>query len=218
MANKLFTAKELQNIEQSVKEAEAISGGEIIPVFARHSSFYEMALWRSGFILAGFCGLMLSVIYLFTDWLLFLPPYIWLLIMLTAGLAGAIMALMLPSLKRSLIGKKILQARVLEQAKNMFYDHNVGGTEQRTGILIFISFFEKQAVILADIGIAELVSEGQWEAIMQSLTRSIKKKKKAAGICQAIQACGHLLAGSGVQKAASDDDDNELPDSVRFSK
>lgn len=217
MAKKLFTAKELQNIEQSVKEAEAVSGGEIVPVFAQHSSFYEMALWRSGFILAGFCGLMLSVIYLFTDWILFLPPHIWLLIVLTAGLTGATMTLVLPSLKRGFIGRKILQARVLEQAKNMFYDYNVGGTEQRTGILIFISFFEKQAVILADIGIAELVSEGQWKEIMQPLTGGIKKKKKAESICQAIQACGHLLAASGVQKAASDDD-NELPDSVRFSK
>lgn len=215
MANRLFTAEEVKSIEQAVKEAEASSGGEIVPVFTRQSSFYEMALWRGGFITACFAGLVLIVLHGLTDWLLFLPSYLWLLTVLTSGLLGAALVVTVPSLKRCLTGKRLMQARALDQAKNMFYDYRVGDTEQRTGMLLFISFFEKQAVILADTGIAELVHEEQWQEIIRSLTRGQKEGKVTESICEAIKACGLLLKQSGIQCA--DSDDNELSDSIRFS-
>ncbi len=216
MAKKLFTAEEFTRIEQAVKEAETSSGGEIVPVFAASSSFYETALWRGGFLSAVFSGIVLTGLYLLTDRLLFLPPYLWLLIILTAGLLGAFFVLGVPSLKRSLIGKELMQTRVLDQAKNMFYDYRVADTEQRTGILLFISFFEKQAVLLADVGIAEIVSEERWQEIIQALTQKLKQGHTTEGICQAILHCGRLLEESGIQQAKSEA--NELPDHIRIRK
>lgn len=216
MAKRLFTAQELKKIEQTVRESEAVSGGEIVPVFTRQSSFYEIALWRGGFILAVISGLILVLLYSVTDWLLFLPPSLWLLTVLTCGLMGAALVQAIPFLKKSLIGKELMLTRALDQAKNMFYDYRVADTEQRTGILLFISFFEKQAVILADVGIAELVAEEQWKKIIQSLTEGLKRGETTESICQSIAACGKLLEESGIQRAETDG--NELSDQVRFSE
>lgn len=216
MAKHLFSAQELEKIEQTVRASEAASGGEIVPVFTKQSSFYEIALWRGGFLLAVITGLVLTFLYLSTHWLLFLPPYVWLLVMLTFGLLGAALVQAIPGLKKLLVGKELMQIRALDQAKNMFYDYRVADTEQRTGILLFISFFEKQAVILADIGIAELIADEQWEDIIRSLTAGIKQGKTTASICQAITACGKLLEESGIQKAETDG--NELSDQVRFNE
>lgn len=215
MPRNLFTSEELTQIQQAVKQAEALSGGEIVPVLAKQSSFYEAALWRAGFLFASLAGAVLTILYLTTDWLLLFPPYLWLLIVLTSGLVGASLALFVPSFKRLFVGKARLKGRALDQAKNMFYEQEITQTEQRTGILLYVSFFEHQAIILADVGIDELVSVETWENIIRELTTGLKAGKPAASISEAIAACGRLLAESGVQRAVEDD---ELPNEVRFQE
>lgn len=216
MPQDLFTSEDLAHIQQAVKQAESFSDGEIVPVLARQSSFYETAFWRAGFLLASLAGIILTVLYLATDYLLLLPPYLWLLIVLVAGLLGALLAQLSPPWKRLFISKAMQEARVLDQAKDMFYDHGISMTEQRTGVLIYISFFEHQAVILADVGIDELVPPSTWKEIVDRLTTGLKQGRRVDSICEAIIACGKLLEESGVQRAV--DDDNELSDEVRIKE
>ena len=211
-----LTREDLQQIEQAVKEAEERTGGEIVPVLAKESSFYEIALWRSAAIFAGLMGVLLTLLYLLTDVLLFMPPYLWLLLVLTAGLVGMMLAVSFWPVKRWLLGKQLVEARVIDQAKNMFYDHNVHLTSQRTGVLIYVSFFEHQAVVLADVGIDELVPEDSWVTIVQRLTEGMKKGQTTESLCEAILACGRLLEESGIQKPI--DDDNQLSDDVRVQE
>lgn len=216
MSHDLFTPEELQEIQQAVKQAEATSGGEIVPSLARQSSFYETAFWRAGFLFALFASIVLSVLYLATDYLLLTPPYLWLLIVLVSGLLGALLAQWIPPFKRLFISKVVQEARVLDQAKDMFYDHGVSFTEQRTGILIYVSFFEHQAVILADVGINELVPPDAWDTIISQLTAGLQQGRYAASISEAIIACGQLVEESGVQRAV--EDGNELSDEVRIEE
>ncbi|MEM8968801.1 MAG: hypothetical protein AAGE93_20460 [Bacteroidota bacterium] len=211
-----LTKKDLQNIEAAVQQVEAQTGGEIVPVLAKQSSFYEIALWRVGVLFAGVAGIVLTLLFVTTNFLLFMPPYLWLLIALVAGLFGMTIAVSSWSFKRWFLSKELMQARALDQAKNMFYDHNVHLTEPRTGILIYVSFFEHQAVILADVGISELVADDRWEEIVQELTRGLKQNQTTKSICQAIEACGKLLEASEVHQPT--DDDNSLSDEVRINE
>ncbi len=215
MSQVLFTPDELQQIRQAVEEAEQSSAGEIVPVFAKQSSFYEAALWRGGFIFATATGIVLSLFYLLTDFLLWWPPYLWLLIVLTGGLLGTILVLLSPAFRRALLSRTTLEDRVLTQAKDAFYNYNVSMTEQRTGILLYVSFFEHQAVVLADVGITELVPTEAWQEIIAHLTDGLRQGQKVESIGRALAECGRLLETSGVQKAA--DDDNELPNDVRVN-
>ena len=216
MATPLFTPEELAQIQQAVQRAEAGSGGEIVPVLARQSSFYESAYWRAGFLLASLTGLLFTLLYFTTDFLLFAPPHLWLLIVLASGLLGALITLLVPAVKRLLISRATQKARVLNQAKTAFYDHGLTMTAQRTGILLYISFLEHQAVILADVGIDELVPPPTWQTMINELTGGLKAGRRVESICAILEACGRLLEESGVQRAV--DDDNELPDEVHVQK
>ena len=210
----LFTSEELTRIQAAVEQAEAVSGGEIVPAVARQSSFYEVAYWRGASGLALLTGILLTLLYLTTNYLLLMPPYLWLLIVLSAGLAGAVLVMLSPAVKRAMIGSEVRAARVLDQAKNLFYDYGISRTEQRTGILLYVSFWEHRAVILADVGISELVSPSDWEAIIRLVTAKTQAGRPVDGICEAIVACGQLLADSGVQAAI--DDEDSLPNDVRY--
>jgi putative membrane protein len=216
MAAPLFTSEELNRIQQAVQRAEAGSGGEIVPVLARQSSFYESAYWRGGFLLALVTGLLLTALYFATNFLLFAPPHLWLLAVLASGLLGALVTLLVPAVRRLLIGRATQEARVLDQAKALFYDHGLTMTEQRTGILLYISFFEHQAVILADTGIDELVPPNAWPTMINNLANGLKQGRRVESICATLEACGRLLEESGVQRAV--DNDNELPDEVHIQE
>ena len=216
MASPLFTSEELTQIQRAVQHAEASSGGEIVPVLARQSSFYESAYWRGGFLLASFTGLLLTLLYFTSDFLLFAPPHLWLLVILASGLLGALIVLLVPAVKRLLIGRATQEARVLDQAKTLFYNYGLTLTEQRTGILLYISFLEHQAVILADAGIDELVPPDAWQSMIGTLTSGLKQGRRVESICATLEACGRLLEESGVQRAV--DDDNELSDEVRVQE
>lgn len=213
MPEKLFTDAELQQIKEAVINAEAMSGGEIVPVLVPQSDWYEQALWRAGALFALVVALILTILYMSTSLLLWLPPYLWLIICTCSGIGGAALAEALPSMKRFFISEQSRQEQAAAKARQLFTEHGISQTEQRSGMLLFVSFFEKQAVILPDTGISELVEEQQWREIVQGMTSSLRQGKKTEAICEAIRACGQLLADSGLQK--TDSDHNELSDELR---
>jgi putative membrane protein len=86
-------------------------------------------------------------------------------------------------------------------------------TAGRTGILIFLSLFERRVVILADSGIHAAVPPSAWDEIAGRLAASLKRGERGAALVRAIQECGALLERPPLSRAA--DDANELPDTLQ---
>ncbi|WKN30068.1 TPM domain-containing protein [Porifericola rhodea] len=214
MAYPLFSKEESLQIKNAVVEAEKLSAGEIVPVISRQASWYEQSLWRAGALFSLITGMVLTIIYLSSESLLWLPPYLWLLICTTGGIAGATLAESLSVVKRFFISNKTMQQAVENKARQLFVEQGVSHTEQRSGILLFVSYFEKQAVILPDLGISELVEQKEWENVLQKMINTIRSGHTTQAICDAIKECGALLEASGIQKAI--DDQNQLPDEVQI--
>jgi putative membrane protein len=142
-------------------------------------------------------------------WTLFVP-------FLTAGAADALIYLS-PSFHRLLIGKKRMHRRVLAKAKETFLDRGISQTKGRTGVLIFLSLFERQVVILADEGIHKHIREGEWTKAVDSIVSGIRLGKPEQGLLQAIQQCGSIFARVAPQKTG-ERDRNELPDALQRSE
>jgi putative membrane protein len=214
MPKNLFTQQQIKEIEGAVKHAESACGAEIVPVFVRQSSLYEIALWRGGVLASILAAVVLVVLFFSTDWLLFLPPYFWYLIPLTTGILGSLLVIISPYLRRKVIGRGIMQSKVEQKAREMFFNHKVSYTLQRSGVLLMISFFERKAVILADVGITEAVENSVWQEIVNELTHGIREGRMVESITGAIAKCGKVVADSGLMKG--EDDANELSDEIIF--
>ena len=91
------------------------------------------------------------------------------------GAVGYLLAL-LPPVRRWLAGEATLDARARRRAAVAFLDQEVFRTRHRTGILLFVSLFERRVVLLADSGIHQKVEEGAWEAITRRLARGIRER------------------------------------------
>jgi len=84
----------------------------------------------------------------------------------------------------------------------------IANTNNRCGVLIFVSLAEHYARIIADDGIAQKVSNAEWQAAIDALTPHMRDGRIAAGFIAAIERCGSVLAAH----APPDVSANTLPD------
>jgi putative membrane protein len=63
-----------------------------------------------------------------------------------------------------------------------------------TGLLIYVSFAEHFARLIADNAIGKKVSEETWEAVIRELTDHLRRGAYEEGLICSIEACGKLLS------------------------
>jgi putative membrane protein len=135
--------------------------------------------------------------------------WVWLAVgwLLSGGLALGLSRL--DAIQR-LLTPRIDQIHQVEmRAEVEFYEHEVGKTKGDTGILLFVSLMEHRAVVLSDRSIAEKLDAEVWQELVDLMIAGVKRGDLAAGMIQAIERCGELLAP---HFPIADDDRNELRD------
>lgn len=211
-----FTEQDLERIKNAVKAAESKISGEIVPVFVEHSSSYGIAVYRAGLFFAALTFLTIIVIDTY------FPPYavydpFWIFILVVGGgIVGAALAGYVDSIKRLFLQRSYLDLATARKAQSVFLAEEVFNTRLRTGIMIFISFFEHEVIVLADSGISKVVPQQEWDSLVQNIISHIRQGKLVDGIVGAIERCGEILLEKGFVIAP--DDINELGDDLRFDK
>ncbi len=210
----MFSQSDVDRIAEAVRLAESKTSGEIVPYFVEQCDEYAVASWRSGAILASIALLASLSIHSFSK--AWLPFGVLELagIVVGAFLLGVVLARTLPPFRRSLISHAMIDARVSQRAASAFLSEEVFKTRERTGILIFLSFFERRVIVLGDSGINAKVAKTDWDDIVDTIVRSIRQRKMTEGLVEAIGKCGELLREHGVERRR--DDTDELSDALRI--
>ncbi|MBL7980156.1 MAG: hypothetical protein JNN12_17600 [Bacteroidetes Order II. Incertae sedis bacterium] len=217
MANIVLTDTDLQRVRTAVQQAESRTSGEIVPFIVKKSDAYSSAAWRAsafGMLLGALIGFGLSQFnntwglgWLYTNW------GVVLLMLLFAGGFFAL-AHFQAGVKRFFAGYLALNKRVQQRAVQAFLTEEVFNTEDRTGILLFISLMEHRILVMGDSGINAKVQQEDWEEVVARVKRGIKQNSLADGLVEAIQMCGDLLERKEVK--IKPNDRNELSDDLRI--
>ena len=99
--------------------------------------------------------------------------------------------------------------RASRLARLIFLDRGLASTEERCGVLFFVSTAERYVEIIADRGINQAVEPGAWEAIVNAFTASVKRGEIEQGFVGAIEALGALL---GRHYPPEGENPNRIPD------
>lgn len=221
-AKDFLTSEEQAELRDAIKEAEQCTSGEIVPVIAITSGRYDRAEDILG-LLAG--SLLLSIVWgifqgvnaLPAEWgpdyqlRINLPLTIGLFLFGFAG--GALAATLHPPLCKIFIRKREINEEVHRRAAEAFYRFGIANTIGKTGVLIYISLFERRVVVLGDSVVAEKVSQDEWKNICADISEGIKSGKAFSGIKKAIIDCGSLLKN---HLPAPESDLNQLKDEIHF--
>ncbi|HRJ30773.1 MAG TPA: TPM domain-containing protein [Cyclobacteriaceae bacterium] len=211
---KTFTDAELERIKAAVRQAEATISGEIVPVMVSKSGYYTIANYK-GSLWVGFMVFAFIVVCdRFIPSLAVYDPLLIFLLVLLAGVVGGVAPNFSDDLRRMLVTQRHMDHATRQRAENAFLEQEVFNTRHRTGIMIFISFFEHEVIIMGDQGISKVVEQKVWDRLVQDLTAQIRKGKTVEGLETTIKRCGEILLEKGFKKTA--DDVNELRDDVRL--
>jgi putative membrane protein len=211
----LFAQQDLTAIEAAVRQAEGATSGEIVPCAVARSADYPGTAWR-GTALGALAGVLLAdLVHLLggfwgVDWLWISVPA------LCGGAAGFAAVALVPDLRRLMTSPEEMDEQVRRRALQAFVEHEVFATSGRTGVLLFLSVFERRVVVLGDSGVNAKVRQEEWDGIAAAVAAGIRAGKAGVALVEAIGRCGDLLQRRGVERRA--DDVNELPDGLQIER
>jgi putative membrane protein len=211
--DRFLREEDLAAIEAAVREAETASGGEIVPYLADASDAYPGAPWTAAALGAVVAPALAATAYALAGlWGSWWP--LWMTAPPVAGAAaGYLAASFLAPLRRWVVPASVRARRVEQRAAAAFLAEEVFATRDRTGILLFVSLFERRVVVLADSGIHGRVSPGVWDDVVSGPVAGLHAGKPGPALAEAVRRCGAILAEHGLPLRA--DDRDELANRLR---
>jgi putative membrane protein len=218
-ASALFREEDRQAINEAVREAESKTAAEIITVVATDSGRYD----RPEDVVGLFFGLGCLIV----AWAFFqrhdpsaggwgempltlqLPSLV--AILGVGFLAGTLTAMKVTWLRRLFTPKKQMHDEVMARARQIFFDERVHHTSGSTGFLIYLSLYERLAVVLADQEIVAVFGQYQIDELCHQLIADLRQGDVTAALCGAIREAGERL---GKELPRQQADANELADAL----
>lgn len=190
----------------AAREIEAKSGAEIVVSVRPSSGGYRQVDLAVGIAVG------LAVVSL----LLFLPlPFdlLWFLIdPLAAGALAALLSSRSPGLRRRLTRAGARRRQAEAAARALFVERRVHGTSGRTGILVYVSLLEREAVLVPDLGAeAALAGSRTWIEGVAELEAGVRRGEDGIAAGRRLLALGRALEEALPRQV---DDANELADEV----
>ncbi len=219
-ASEYFTKEQQAAVEAAIAEAETKTSCEVVTVMTTSSGRYDRG--------EDIAGLWLGAIFLVGAWILWpinstdmgnweSPSNVthyagWLVALFLGFIIGAVLSAKFGRLRLLFTPKAEQVEEVESKAKQAFFDQRMHSTEGGTGVMIYISIFEKMVVILTDESVQTHLSDGEVSKHCQTIAASLGQAS-AEGLIDTIQALGEHLAGP---MPCMPDDVDELDNSIVF--
>lgn len=209
-------------INAAVAETERHTQAEIVPVLAGSSGRYD----RAEDIFGACCGLTLWLFFelIVQPWNVpgvhWVEDSVWpVLVRLACLIGGTLIGMVISShvtgLRRFFISKNEMREEVNGRAREMFFDQRIHHTQGKTGVLLYISLYERMAVVLTDEAILDLVGQSKIDQWCQNLVNRIRSGSPVDALEKTITDIGFdlekVLPGTG-------ENPDELPNALITSR
>ena len=217
----LFSDSERESINNAITEAESGTSAEILPIVTDASGGYDRG--------EDLFGLVTATVAVFLIWNLVQgadPTAPWstpdqpklhyglpaLLATIVVGfIAGAFVASKVWAIRYMLTPRREMETNLVHGAQRAFQLHRVGGTRGATGVLIYISLFERMVHVIGDNTIREKLQDQDFVDVKDVIVKGFASGKGPEGLADGIRLCGTRLSEHFPIGA---DDQNELPNEL----
>lgn len=190
-------------VAAAIRDVEGATSAEVVVAVRASAGSYRHTDYLVGFAFS-FVALLLFLFHPWEfsiDWM----PFDSLATFAIGTLASAWIA----PLRRLLTSSKLMSGNVKTAARAAFVDLRVTATTGRSGILVFVSIFERRVDVVTDIGLDRRVLGPSFDRAATALEASLRARDPLRAFVTALRALGPILGESYPHR---DDDVNELPD------
>ena len=206
MSHARFDAAARTALTACVREIEKTTDAELVLIVRARSGSYRHADYLFGVLLAfaGLAFLLFSPFNFHPNWVL--------IDVVLLFLVGTFLSSRSSAIRRLLTGEKFRTAMVRTFAAAMFYERGVANTSGETGILVYLSLFERRLELIADRGVLKAIPALEWNQQMFALHEA-GRTGDADVLLKALRDLSALLAA---HLPATGENPNELPDTPGF--
>ena len=187
-ANTYFTSEEKAKIEEAIHEVERSTMGEVVAMVVDSSDRYPEAAVTGGVFLASVVSLTASKFFLGSSLWYFILLQFFLFFPFRFFLEAS------PFFKSMFIGPRSKEERVRQRALEAFYEKGLYKTRGNTGVLFFLSLYERKVRVLADKGIYEKIHQDTIEYFAKAVSQGMKEGRGCEALCEAVREAGQLLS------------------------
>ena len=113
------------------------------------------------------------------------------------GAICAFLSLFWPGLARLFLDPVRAEGETEQYAKSLFLDRELFNTPERNGLLVLISRFERQVVILPDNGIRARIAMHALDAAIDRMTKHLRRENGFTAIVEGLEILEGILAAAG---------------------
>jgi putative membrane protein len=205
MASPFLTDESKAALSAAVREVESTCSAELVVAVRPRSGSYLHADLIAGAVAA----LITLAVLLYSRWEFGL---LWFLIdPVLAGFLVGLLASRVPALRRALTSRPARRLRAETAARSLFVERRVHGTSGRTGILLYVSVLEREAVFVVDLGVESLAATDAWHKAVGEIEQAVRNGADGVEVARRLRDLEKLLSPV-LERHESDVD--ELPNEV----
>jgi putative membrane protein len=193
----------MESVEQGVAEIEAASAAEVVVCFHNAAASYRDLdlVWSFVFGVGVLAFKVWSPYAFHADWVLANVVF--------CALLGFVLSKHVKPMKRLFLSSKRAEQECLSAARAEFTRLGVSHTKERTGMLVFVSRFERRLLLVPDLGLQEKVAPTVWEEWTKRFGVAESDEALLKHLKEQLAALRGPLSR---QLPRRSDDTNELPD------
>jgi putative membrane protein len=207
----ILTDKDRTLLDKRIAETEKQTGAQIVLASVKRSDSYAEIPWKAFAIGASVASLVAIVMDLFVlGWLSETLIIFSVAVIPASGALFALLSVLFPRFGSLFLPPQRKETETMQYAESLFLSRELFSTEDRRGILLLVSQFERQVVILPDKGIRSLLSDEVLKGVISNMTIHLRRNELRQALETGLDGI-HAALGSPVPGGSGR---NELSDEI----
>lgn len=200
-----------KRLEGRIADIEKRCDAQVVLAVIQRCDVYAELPWKAFALGASLAGLLAVVWGGFGPW----TRAEWailtaVVVTLGAGAVFALLGVFVPPLGRLFLDARRAEVETRQYAESLFLNRGLFTTQKRKGLLLLAGLFERQVVLLPDIGLAPCLTQDRMQDVIASMKTDLAAGRIAPAFEKGLAKLEEILAAG----LAEGDAINELSDHV----
>ena len=164
--------------DKRITEVELQTKTQVVLAIVKRCDNYPEIPWKAFALGASVAGLaVVTTNLVMKGWVTDTMIMLSVTAVLATGTLLALLTLIFPGFARLFLPKSRMETETRQYAESLFLSRELFTTEDRKGILLLVSQFERQVVILPDTGVRNLLSPDVMKKIISRMTPHLRQNE-----------------------------------------
>lgn len=165
-------------LNKSIAEAESLTKAQIVLAAIKRCDNYSEIPWKAFAFGASLAGLIVFLLDFFVfGWTTNIVILLSIAVILVNGLLFVLLTILISGFARLFLSESRKETETFQYAESLFLSKELFSTKGRRGILLLVSQFERQVVILPDKGVRDQLSADEMKDTISKMTKFLKQNE-----------------------------------------